>query len=207
MITLFAICALIGAYLLGALPTGLLLCRWIAGVDIREHGSGNIGFTNAARVLGWWAAVPVLVIDVLKAYAAPAWFPLMVEHPPFPHFAIALGVAALLGNLVNVFIGFKGGKGVAASLGVFLALAPIATLAALGTFLLMVAIFRYVSLGSVSAAAVLPIVTFVVHGWSLIFVITLLLGLTVIIRHQSNIRKLLRGEEDKVTENPDPIRK
>lgn len=195
--------ALVVGYLLGAIPTGLLIGKWFAGIDIREHGSKNIGFTNAMRVLGWRLGVPVLLIDVGKAVAAVLVLPMVARlvaggAVPLEPLAVYVGAAVLLGNLVNVFLGGKGGKGVATALGVFLALAWLPTLVALGVFLVVLAATRYVSLGSILAAVVLPVGVLLTQGHHALFWMTLLISTAVIVKHRANIARLMAGTENKV---------
>lgn len=195
--------ALVVGYLLGAIPTGLLIGKWFAGIDIREHGSKNIGFTNALRVLGWKLGVPVLVIDVGKAVAAVLLLPMLARLVaggalPLEPLAVFVGAAVLLGNLVNVFLGGGGGKGVATALGVFLALAWLPTLVALGVFLVALAATRYVSLGSILAAVVLPVGVLLTQGHKALFWMTLAISIAVIVKHRANIARLMAGTENKV---------
>lgn len=194
--------ALVVGYLIGAIPTGLLIGKRFAGIDIREHGSKNIGFTNALRVLGWKLGVPVLIIDVGKAVAAVLVLPwlatLVGGATPLQPLAVYVGAAVLLGNLVNVFLGGAGGKGVATALGVFLALAWGPTLIALAVFGVTLAATRYVSLGSILAAVALPVGILLSTGHGALFVMTLLISAAVIVKHRANIQRLIAGTENKI---------
>lgn len=190
---------LAGAYLAGAVPTGFLIGKWFAGVDLRNEGSKNIGFTNAVRVLGWKLGAPVLIIDVGKAAAATALIPRHVGAQNPAHYMILAGLAVLLGNLFNVFLGFKGGKGAATALGVFLALAPKEILCAFGAFLLVVAITRFVSLGSIVAAATMTVLVGVLRGpRDPLFWMTALAAGGIIFKHRANIRRLIDGTESRI---------
>lgn len=190
------------AYLLGATPTSYWVGKAVHGVDLREHGSGNLGATNALRVLGWKSAVPVIVVDIAKGFV-PVWFFPGLAQLSF-EWSLAFGGAAILGHMFSVWVGFKGGKGIATSAGVFLALAPWAVL---GGFLVWAVVAfgtRYVSLGSIGAAASLPVlVYFSPHqGGASLLVFTAVLAVFVIWAHRTNIRRLLRGEENRMGRKP-----
>lgn len=195
--------ALLLAYLAGSIPFSLILGRLVGGIDIREHGSKNVGATNVTRLLGWrWGAI-ALMLDALKGLL-PTWFlPRLIEgSTATPHLAVGCGVAAILGHMFSCWLKFRGGKGVATSLGVVSVLAPWGALAALGTFAVLFAWRRIVSLGSVVAAGVFAIVQMVLLSprpfsekiWSLA-VFSLAVPLLVIFRHRANIGRLIRGEE------------
>ena len=182
-----------GAYLLGSIPTGLLLARAL-GVDIRATGSGNIGATNVYRTLGRTVGITTLVGDCLKGL-----LPVLVARRlGFDEaWVAAAGLAAFLGHVYTVFLRFKGGKGVATALGVFLGISPIAVLAALGVFIGVVVKWRYISLGSIAAAAVMPVAVAVVEGKPLVVALTLAVSVLVIWKHRENIRRLREGTENK----------
>lgn len=188
---------LVGAYLLGAFPTGLLVGKLARGIDLREHGSKNIGATNAWRVLGWKLGLTTFIIDVAKAYAAVAVGAALIGAG-LPHAAIWCGVAALLGNFFNVFLGGKGGKGVATSLGVFLALTPVPILICLAVFGIILKVTGYVSLGSITAAVLLPILVAVFGGIGPLFWMILAISTLVIVKHRANIVRLMNGTENKM---------
>ncbi|NLG60933.1 MAG: glycerol-3-phosphate 1-O-acyltransferase PlsY [Candidatus Cloacimonetes bacterium] len=185
---------LLASYLLGATPTSYLIARSVRGIDLREHGSGNLGATNAFRVLGWKAATPIFLFDIFKGWLPAALFPLWdgVEGWAWP---LAYGAAAVIGHVFSIYVGFRGGKGVATGAGVFLALAPTAVLAGLAVWLLLVFTTGYVSLASITAAVVLPVAVLIVQGANPIFYLALVLAAFVIYAHRSNVRRLLRGEE------------
>lgn len=192
--------AILAGYLLGSIPTGYIVGR-MRGVDIRTQGSGNPGATNVVRVLGWPAGITVFLADMGKGLVA-AW--VLVKFTAFPAsevLRVACGLAAVLGHTFTIFLGFKGGKGVATSCGVFLALAPLSTLAVFSLFVIVVAATRYVSLGSIIAAAFLPLMVWAVgetgqSNWVLILAVGL--AATVIVKHRSNIRRLLAGTENRL---------
>jgi glycerol-3-phosphate acyltransferase PlsY len=182
-----------GAYLLGSIPTGLLLGK-AYGVDVRKAGSGNIGATNLYRTVGRKVGVMTLVGDCLKGMLPV----LAVKFSSLPtEYAAWVGLAAFCGHVFSVFLRFRGGKGVATALGVFLALSPLAVGVALGVFVLLMLVWRYVSLGSISAAAVMPLAVWLLGGGRVLIVVTMLIAAVVIIRHIENIRRLLAGTENR----------
>lgn len=189
------------AYLLGALPTSYAVGRAVRGVDLREHGSRNLGATNAFRVLGWRAAVPVIIVDVAKGWAPVFLFPLW-DGAASPYWALAYGAAAIVGHVFSVFVGFRGGKGVATGAGVFLALAPWAVLIAFVVWGVTVLLTRLVSLGSVLAAVVTPVAVFVTGEHVAVLWLSIGLALFVIYAHRGNIRRLARGEETPLSRAP-----
>jgi acyl phosphate:glycerol-3-phosphate acyltransferase len=190
------------AYLLGSIPSSYLMGRLARGVDLRDHGSGNLGAANTFRVLGWRAAAPVIVVDVAKGWAPTALFPLW-NGVETTHWALAYGGAAILGHLFSVFVRFKGGKGVATSAGVFLALAPWAVLIAFVVWGVTVVLTRIVSVGSLLAAVVLPLAVFVTAEPRPVFWVSLVLCLLVIFAHRENIRRLARGTEKRLGRSPE----
>jgi glycerol-3-phosphate acyltransferase PlsY len=189
------------AYLLGSIPFGYLLVRIFRKEDIRATGSGNIGATNVARSGAKGLGFLTLLFDLLKGYAAVE----IAAHfapgtPGFPSdLAVAAGVAAVLGHVFPVWLGFKGGKGVATALGVFLALAPLAAFSALGVFIVVFAITRYVSLASILAAFMMPVFCLLwMPDRSPIFVGgVIFLALLVIAKHHANIARLMQGKESR----------
>lgn len=193
---------LAAAYLLGATPTSYWVGKALHGIDLREHGSGNLGATNAFRVMGWRWALPVMLVDVAKGFV-PVWF-----FPPLAGgsigWTLAFGAAAIVGHMFSLWVGFRGGKGVATSAGVFAALAPWAVLAAFGVWLSVTFISGYVSLGSIAAAMVLPaLVWFTPHvGGPGVVVFTGVLAVVVVWAHRANIRRLLAGQERRIGGTP-----
>ena len=188
---------LVGAYLVGAIPFGLLLGRALRGVDIRQHGSRNIGATNAYRVLGPGIGLAVFALDFAKGFGpaalgarlAPAgWTPSTV--------ALLAGGAAIVGHVFPAYLTFRGGKGVATSAGVLLAVAPVPTAIAAGVWGATLVATRYVSLASILAAVALPAAAGVLDGpRSPVAIAATLVGALVILRHRANIGRLARGEE------------
>ena len=198
-------------YLCGALPWGLWLGLWFRGVDVRTVGSGNLGATNVYRSLGPAIGVATLLLDVAKG-ALPVW---LVPRIPFAGArlgdafpggplacAIAVGLAAVAGHVWSCFTGFRGGKGVATTAGVLLALSPPAFGVFLGVFVLTVAVTRYISLGSIlGAIAFAATLAWVAPGGvrGPLFIVGALIALLVIARHRDNIGRLLKGEERRFT--------
>ena len=182
------------AYLVGSIPTGLLLAKAFAGVDIREAGSGNIGATNVYRTLGRKVGLLTLVGDCLKGLIPVAAAYALGFTTPW----IALiGLAAFLGHVYTVFLGFKGGKGVATALGVFLAVSPLAVLGALVVFSLVLFKWRYVSLASISAAAVVPSLVALIDKRPEIVGMSIIIAAMVIWKHRENIKRLRQGTENR----------
>lgn len=194
MTTILAQLIVIGmAYLIGSIPTGLLLGK-AYGIDVRKEGSGNIGATNLYRTVGRKVGIITLLGDCLKGL-----LPVIIVKTSTlqPELAAWVGLAAFCGHVFSVFLRFKGGKGVATALGVFLALAPLAVAISIGLFALLMFIWRYVSLGSILAAAAMPLTVFFLGGDRTLITVTLVIALIIIIRHHENIRRLLSGKESK----------
>lgn len=187
-------------YLSGSVPWGVVLSRLFAGVDVRQVGSGNIGAANAVRAGGMKLGVAVLVLDVAKAVLPillARW--LLRGAPDAEAWETGVAVAAFTGHLFPVWLRFRGGKGVATGLGIFLVLAPWAALAGAATYAVLYAITRISSVGSLAGTAVCSAAAFVTHGarspvpWA-----GLVIAALVFFRHRENIGRLLRGEERKL---------
>ena len=187
----------IAAYLLGSIPFGVILTRAFGKGDVRKVGSGNIGATNVARAAGLFAGVSTLVLDVAKGAGAV----LLAEKlsNDSASWMIIAAFAVLLGHCFPVWLNFKGGKGVATAAGVFLVLSPLACLAAVVLFILVVLFWRYVSLGSVSAAAAMPLLIYLLwarHAPPLVITIgTLAVSLLITYKHRGNLRRLVERTE------------
>ena len=189
--------AVVAGYLLGSIPFAYLAGKLTRGIDLRQHGSGNLGATNVYRTLGWKVAAVVFLLDLLKG-ALPVL--LVKRYAVGSHlglWAIAAGVAAIAGHAKPIFLLWRGGgKGVATAAGVFLALAPLPTVIAIATWLVVVLISGYVSLASLAAAVVLPIAVALLLGTSsAIFWVSVAIALFVFWTHRANIGRLRRGEE------------
>lgn len=204
MINLFAI--ILCGFLLGSIPAGRIVAKLWGGVDITSCGSGNPGATNVYRVLGWKPALPVALVDVAKGYVAAVfliqmqWMPLPVTEPVV---RIIAGFSAVAGHVWSLFSHFRGGKGVLTALGMICGLMPLAAAICLGVWVIVFSISRYVSLGSLVAALVLPVVvgvqTFGMAGDIPIefFALSCVISVLVIITHRSNIRRLIAGSENR----------
>lgn len=187
--------ALVLAYVAGSIPTGLWLGLRLKGVDIREHGSKNIGATNTMRVLGKKLGAVALAGDVAKGLVAVL---LIARVSEWAYAPLACGLAAIVGHTFSVFIKFRGGKGVATSAGVFFGLAPIPMAIALAVFAVVVALSRMVSAGSVSGAVAMIIAILVFPNSAVLQVITVAVAVLVIVRHRTNIRRILAGTESRI---------
>ncbi|MCX7750560.1 MAG: glycerol-3-phosphate 1-O-acyltransferase PlsY [Candidatus Bipolaricaulota bacterium] len=192
----------IAGYLLGGIPTAYLAGR-LKGVDLRRHGSGNVGGTNAVRVLGWRVGIPVLALDILKGYAAGGLLPRLPWVGDPVYLGLAAGLGAVLGHVFTPYLGFRGGKGVAAGAGVLLALAPLPTLIASSVFLVLAFSTGIVSVGSLGATAALPLAAFLLDRFAGIPVHPAVQGLAVglvpfvVWTHRGNVRRLLLGTENR----------
>ena len=192
------------AYLIGSLPTALIISRKVFGIDIREYGSGNMGATNTFRVLGSRYGTIVMIIYILKGVIASSLY----EFLPYyggneldrTNFIIGLGMAAVIGHIFPIFAGFRGGKGVATLFGMVLALQPVVALSCVGVFLFVLYLTRWVSLSSILGALMLPVC--VLWIWNenemLYRIFTLLVAILVIFTHQKNIGRILRGVESRI---------
>jgi glycerol-3-phosphate acyltransferase PlsY len=185
-------------YFFGSIPFGYLLVRATGGGDIRFKGSGNIGATNVARTSGWSVGVATLLLDAAKGFLA-VWIP---EHFAGGNIRIMMfaGFAAILGHVFPVWLKFEGGKGVATALGVFLAICWPALAAAVVLFLLVAIFYRYISLASISAAASLPLLVYLLYAPghappTAVSASTLLAAVAVIVKHRDNIERLMAGTE------------
>jgi acyl phosphate:glycerol-3-phosphate acyltransferase len=193
----------VAAYLLGSIPTGFLMAQ-AKGIDIRSVGSGNIGATNAMRVMGKPTGIFVLLLDALKGYAACTWLVSLelklIAIPPgqVELLQIIAGIAAILGHNYTCWLKFKGGKGIATTAGVYLALASWALLIAFGVFILVVLVTRYVSLGSIAAAVALPTVVWCRSDNLMLEIVTTALGLMAILKHKKNLQRLMAGTENRL---------
>lgn len=204
-------------YLVGSVPTSILVSKLKQGIDIREHGSGNAGGTNVIRVLGLKYGLIVITIDILKGYVATMFVPKLMYGPipfdnrtPFDDFTVVqiiCGCAAILGHVWTLFGGFRGGKGMATAGGMLLGIAPIEVLVSFIVFSLVFVASRYVSLGSLSAAIAFPLTMFFrenifhveVEGYSTLIFFSMGIALLLFYTHRANIKRLLEGTENRLT--------
>lgn len=204
----------VAAYLLGSIPTGYLVAK-AKGIDIQKAGSGNIGATNAMRVLGKPAGIFVMVVDALKGFVAVVLISYLIgfwlsqgkrgnyEEEIAYRLPVVAGIFAVLGHNYTCWLKFKGGKGIATTAGVYLALAPVALLIALAIFILSIVVTRYVSVGSIAAAAVLPVAVWFNRGNLFLEVVTIALCALAIYKHKSNIKRLMAGTESRFGKKPE----
>lgn len=193
----------LGGYLLGSIPTGFLVAR-ARGIDIRTVGSKNMGATNVFRTLGKGPGILVLFVDALKGFVASAWIAdgllqvlgLGNPDPQLNH--LVAGIAAVLGHNYTCWLNFKGGKGIATTAGVFLALAPTAVGIAIAVWIIAFVATRYVSIASILAALALPTAVWFTQENLTLRVISIILGLLAIYKHKANIQRLLNGTENRI---------
>ncbi len=192
------ILVMILGYLAGSIPTGLWIGRSMRGIDIRDHGSGNLGATNAFRVLGKSLGSLVLFVDVLKGLLPVLILPRLVGIPnPTPGLEMLIGASAIAGHVLSFFVDFKGGKGVATALGVFLAIAPLEMSIILAIGILIIAITGYVSLASITGAVLLPIFLFATGRPTSVLIVAMIISIIVLVRHRTNLTRLLQGRENR----------
>ena len=196
--------ALIISYLYGSIPTAIWLGKAVYGIDVREYGSGNAGATNTFRILGKKAGIPVLIIDVLKGFTATNLVYFVGNYTPgtvqFANFQLVLGITAVVGHIFPVFAGFRGGKGIATLFGMIIAVHPQASMYACAVFVASLLITRYVSLSSMFASFMFPVIIILFFNETttktqLLFAISVCI--LVMITHQKNIERLLKGKESK----------
>ena len=207
MITIYSISALILAYLCGSIPTAVWIGQAFFNIDVREYGSGNAGATNTFRVLGKKAGIPVMFLDILKGWTATNLVYLIGVSTTgpnnsiaFTNYELALGIAAVMGHLFPVFAGFRGGKGIATLFGMILAVNLPSALLCVSVFIVVLLITRYVSLGSILAGFTYPIgVTFIFPTYiKSVIIYGMCMCVLILVTHQKNIERLLKGKESKV---------
>ncbi|MDQ7787882.1 MAG: glycerol-3-phosphate 1-O-acyltransferase PlsY [Thermodesulfovibrionales bacterium] len=195
MSTLIFSVLFLAAFLLGSIPFGIIIAK-IKGVDLKKVGSGNIGATNVLRSLGKWPAAITLCGDILKGTLAVALARYFEAGPVWEGF---IGISAILGHNFSVFLGFRGGKGVATSLGVLMIYSPLAAFLTLIIWLAVVVLTKYSSLGALISFALLPLNVFLFDtGYKGKLLITLLIAVIIFLRHRENLKRLLQGTERKI---------
>jgi glycerol-3-phosphate acyltransferase PlsY len=205
VLTPINIFGIILAYLIGSIPSAVWIGRTFYDTDVREYGSGNAGATNTFRVLGYRAGVVVLIMDVLKGFVAVKLAYFIGDYDPnlpelFIDYQLALGVCALFGHIWPVYVGFRGGKGVATMLGILLAVHWQAALLCTAIFLIMLFITGYVSLSSMMSGIMFPVVIMIFYSTnSSINIFSLAVAILVLITHQRNIERLMAREEKRVS--------
>lgn len=190
------------SYLLGAIPSSYIMARLFRGIDLREHGSGNLGTANTFRVLGVGAAVPVLLFDIGKGYIAVRYF--ADFGGPSVFFSLLAAFVVVLGHNYSIFVGFSGGKGVGTSMGAFLALAPQAAGMCFLLWLVVLLVFRIVSVASIVGAVFLPLAILISNRFFgsethySVLVLAIAVAVLVLYKHRSNIRRLKEGTESRI---------
>ncbi len=204
------------SYLVGSIPTSIIVSKAVRGIDIRDYGSGNAGGTNVMRVLGWKLGLSVIILDALKGVLAVVviarlHYGAMPFHnmTPFDDFTliqIFAGIAAVIGHIWTVFAGFRGGKGIATALGMLLMITTVDMLVAIGIFIVVVSISKYVSLGSLLGAIAVPLTLVIrenifnvnIQGYNTILPFVIFVSLLVIFTHRKNVVRLINGNESKL---------
>lgn len=191
------------AYLLGSIPTAVWVSRFLYGIDIREHGSGNAGATNTFRILGSKAGTAVMIVDMLKGIVAvklAVFAPYSIHSEQSVNLQVFLGLFAVLGHIFPIWAEFRGGKGIATIFGMILAIQPIAAMGMVGIFIVMLYITRYVSLSSITASIAFPLmILFIFREPELSYrIFAIAAALMVVLTHHKNINRLIQGNESKV---------
>lgn len=203
MTVIYILLEILVAYLLGSIPSAVWIGKMFYGIDVRQHGSGNAGATNVIRVMGYKAGIPVMLFDVFKGWLAVQlgiWIPIPGLGPEvMVYVRIGMGLAAVMGHVFPVYVGFKGGKGVGTIAGVGISLFPYAILLVLFVFIVVLAITHYVSLASILASMVFPLVVYFIIGVRHpgLIGLSLLVAVFIPVTHRKNIWRLLKGEERK----------
>lgn len=205
------------SYLVGSIPSGMIIARKFGNINIKEHGSGNVGGTNVFRVMGWKFGISVILLDALKGAIAVIlisrlyWgsfpFPNQTPFDDFTLVQIMAGITAVIGHVWTIFADFKGGKGIATGLGVLITIITLDIALALAVFVIVVSLSKYISLGSISAAVSIPIIMIVrenifgvdIQGYHTILPFVIVLAIMVIYTHRSNIIRLLNGNENQIS--------
>ena len=203
MLTLPNLLGLLAAYLVGSIPSAVWVGRTFYNIDVREYGSGNAGATNTFRVLGRKPGIVVLIMDILKGFLAVKLAYFMGDYdsqsPEFIDFELALAVCGLMGHIFPVFVGFRGGKGVATMLGILIGIHPPAAIVCAVTFIVTLYLSGYVSLSSMVSGIVFPIVIMVFYSTnSSINIFSLAVAILILVTHQRNIERIIRREESRV---------
>lgn len=215
MLNLFVIVLL--SYLVGAIPTSIIMSKLVKGIDIRNHGSGNAGGSNVFRVLGWKYGISVILLDATKGMIAVLLvsrlyfgnfpFPNATPFDDFTLVQLIAGIFAVLGHIWTIFAGFKGGKGIATGLGFLVSIVTVDMLLGLVVFAIVVSISKYISLGSLSAAVSVPLFMIIrenifgvdISGYHTILPLTVFLAFLVMFTHKANIGRMINGSENKIS--------
>lgn len=187
--------ALVLAYLIGSIPVGLWLGRALRGIDVRDYGSGNIGATNVFRTLGTKLGIVTLALDVFKGALPVILLPAILGIRPSTTLDLLIGAAAIAGHVFSCFVSFRGGKGVATALGVFLAISTSPTIITVFLAVVIIARWGYISAASVAGAAILPTIMYLFGEPTMVLLVTCALAIVVIVRHRANIMRILSNTE------------
>lgn len=190
--TIFIICS----YLLGSIPFGFIAAKRLKGIDITQHGSGNIGATNIMRSIGAGPAAVVFILDILKGFIPVILVKTLLPASP-DWFIVLCGIMAIIGHCLSIFLRFRGGKGAATSLGVIIGLNPLIAVISFGIFIIVLAIFKYVSLASIITAVAVPVLMVLFRQSTAFIIFAAFTGLFVILKHKANIGRLIKGNEAK----------
>jgi len=205
------------SYLVGAIPTSIIMSKLVKGIDIRNHGSGNAGGSNVFRVMGWKYGITVILLDATKGMIAVLLvsrlyfgnfpFPNATPFDDFTLVQIIAGFAAILGHIWTIFAGFKGGKGIATGLGILVSIVTVDMLLGLVVFAIVVGVSKYISLGSLAAAFSVPLFMIIrenvfgvdISGYHTILPLAIILAFLVMYTHKANIGRLINGNENKIS--------
>lgn len=199
---LILLALIIVGYLIGAIPTGYIVTKYIKDIDLRKMGSGNVGATNVTRALGFKMGLMVAIFDILKGFIAVLSAQILLPSPSPSYFLFIIGLAAIVGHNWSIFLGFSGGKGVATTLGVVLKLLPICFFIFIIIWIILTVITRYVSLASILGALSLPISSYFLNFDIDYIIFTIILALSIILTHHENINRLLHGKENRMSWPP-----
>ncbi|HOZ30887.1 MAG TPA: glycerol-3-phosphate 1-O-acyltransferase PlsY [Bacteroidales bacterium] len=193
------------SYLIGSFSSAVWFGKWFFKVDVREHGSKNAGATNTLRVLGYKAAIPVFIADIVKSFIAVQLIVFVPEITNGTEFyyqiKLLFGISAVIGHIFPLYTGFRGGKGVASMLGLVLALYPLVAGITFGVFVVVFLISRIVSVSSISAALSFPIIMYLITGGEslTLTIFSVIASILIVITHKKNIKRLLKGEEKRIS--------
>lgn len=193
------IIVLIVSYLLGAIPFAYIMTRLITGKDVRSYGSGNVGATNAARILGFKYGLLIAILDILKGILAVSIAKTLIQAGDPRYFLLIASLLVIIGHNWSIFLKFSGGKGVATTFGIILSLYPIAFLVFSLSWISIVLLTRYVSLASIISAILVPIIVYITTANIYDLLFTLLFAILIVLRHSGNIKRLVKGNESKMS--------
>lgn len=183
------------SYVWGSIPTGYIILRQSTGINILEHGSGNVGSTNVGRIAGKKLSLITQLLDMIKGLVPVGLCLILAEDPPTTYYIYMLALAVILGHDFSIFLKFRGGKGVNTTLGASILLAPYAVIISGFLYLIVKWRFRYVSIGSLSVAIAMPLIEFLIYGLSSTFYYLIITSSMIILLHRKNIHRLIKGNE------------